>query len=328
MLKKFKYFILSFILIIPALIPVFFIFTADETRVCGVDDRNYPNANWAKKLDIEVSYDFPCEFPSEETGLFERKEQFEFTGMLLDFFSDNDSAQVLIKNNFDEQNYFANINGVDTIDINQYLPGDQLRIHGVINKNTETILIDNLINLSLEVGGQETINCHIIPTEYSSRVIGCLNDQERLILSYDKNTRFVSGLKNPASMSDFELDDNVRIRIDEDKKIKILVLTKRGNLKYLKNHIFEVEAKLLSIDFGSINVRLNNFPNSINDVSFDKNNLNIKLKTSNNTKVIRKYFGKMKTENFKNGDNLYIIAKINDNGIFEAITIKNNSVWK
>lgn len=328
MLKKFKYFVLSFILIVPALIPVFFIFVANDTRVCGLDNKNYPNTNWAKKIGMEVSYDFPCEFPNEEDGLFERKEQFEFTGMLLDFFSNTDFAQVFIKDNFDGQNYLVIADTLDIINTGEYLPGDQLKIQGIINKNTKTISANNIRNLSLEASDQKTNACQIVPTERSDNAIGCIKNGEKLNFSYNDDTRFVSGLINPATARDFEIDDFVRVRASEDKKIKTILLEKRGRLKYLKNHIFETSAKFLSLDPGFINIQLSDFPESISDVNFDKNNLTIKLKIKNNTKIVRKYFGKMKIEDFGNGDKLYLLARANDDGSFEAMTIKNNSVWK
>ncbi len=326
--KKTLFILISLLLISPALVPVFSIFTADETRVCGIDNKNYPNLANAKKLDVDISYEFPCEFPESEEGLFERREHFEFAAMLLDFFADLDSAQLLVKDNFDNQNYFITSSNLEIIDVNKYLPGDQLKIKGVINKNTKTVIINNISNLSVEANKQETINCQIVPIEHSSNTMGCVSDGKKLNLSYDKNTRFVAGFINPASASDFEIADLVRVRIDKNKKINTILLKERGNLTFLKNHVFETKAKFLSRDLDFINVELVDYPNSIGGLNFDKNNLNIKLKISEDTRIVKKYFGKLTLKNFKEGDDLYIVGQVSDRGNFEAITIKNNSVWK
>ncbi len=323
MFKKYKYILLSFFLIIPALVPIFNVFTADETRVCGVDNRNYPNADWAKKLGIEVSYDFPCLFPSKEAGLFERKENFEFTGMLLDAFVNSNGAQLFLRDNFDKKEYLVLASTTSF----KYLPGDQIKIKGQINKNTEIVKLYEYNNLSAQ--NLNTYDCVLLQKKEIENNLYCQNEGTIFIFNYDKSSRFLAGFVNPASIDNIQIGDYLRVRADSNTKIKTLVVKERVGLKFLKNHIFKSRAKLISINKQKkyLKLDLGSYPNSILDINNDKNSL-INLKIKNNTRIVKKYFGKLSLDNFTIGNDLYIIAKANDDGSFEAITIKNNSIWR
>jgi hypothetical protein len=148
------------------------------------------------------------------------------------------------------------------------------------------------------------------------------------MFDYNETTRFVSGFVNPATIDNLYLNDKVRIRFTGQDQLKLLLLIERDDLKYLKSHIFETEAKFLSADSDFIDIKLDKYPDSIKDINFDKNNLDIELKIGKDTRIVKKYFGKLNIEDFKEGDDLYIVGRASDDGSFEAITIKNNSVWK
>ncbi len=328
MLKKYSYILLSFFLILPAVLPTFYIFTAKETRVCGVDNKNYPSISYAKKLGVEISYNFPCLFLESEKNLFEKKIDFEFTGGLLDFFQDLNYSQFFIKNNFDKKEYFVIDNKTNKQKLENYFPGDQIKIKGFLNTNTKVVEAKEFDNISQQ--NLNTYNCVIKKNNELTKKLYCYDEDIVFEFSYNDKTRFVAGFINQASISDFKKGDFIRVRVDKNKKIQTLILKKRGNLKYLKNHIFTINAKLVSVDIkkNSLNVKLSSYPESISNINFDKNNLNIKLKINKNTRIVKKYFGKISLKDFKIGDDLYIIGKAKDGGKFEAVTIKNNSIWR
>jgi len=307
--KKTLFILISLLLISPALVPVFSIFTADETRVCGIDNTNYPSTREAEKSGIEVSYNFPCEFPKSEDSLFERTEDFEFTGMLLDFFNDTDKTQLFIRDNFDKQEYLV----LSTTSSNKYLPGDQIKISGQINKNTRVIMASTINNLSAK--DLIVFDCFLKDIDKVNSTIDCRESDTTHTFNFKDDARLVAGLKNPASLEDLQINDEMRVRIDEFGNIKIGITKKRGNTDFFVNNINILKGVIREIN------------TSENYLILDSDDSLIKLNINPDTLLVQKYFGKLSFSILNIGDDLYIVAKKVNND-FSAITIKNNSIWK
>lgn len=309
MSKKILFIIISLLLISPALVPVFSIFTAKETRVCGVDKKNYPSISEAKKLGVEISYDFPCEYPESEEALFERYKNIEMTGMLLDFLVNKSYIQLFIRDNFDQQEYLGFFNDKRFDD---YFPGDQLRINGRINKNTQVIAIDKITNIS----AGDFISFECLLKEIDEDRLQCEENGNVHSFLYNNDTKIVAGFINPATINDLRVNDKLKIRIDSQGNIKTLIVKKRGDLEFLKSHVFILNGVIKEIN------------NQENYLLIESEDLVKKVIINDKTRLVKKYFGKFNLNNFKTGDDLYIIGRTNDGKNFEAITIKNNSVWK
>ncbi len=292
------------------MVPVFFIFTANETRVCGIDNNNYPSVAEAEKSGIEISYNFPCEFPESEESLFERKEYFEFTGMLLDFFAEPKQSQLFIRDNFNGKEYLV----LSDADQGYYLPGDQIKITGQINKNTQIIDASTVNNLSAK--DSIVFDCSLKDINSLNSTIDCIESNTSHTFNFRDDTKLVAGLQNHAKLDDLHINDEMRVRIDELGNIKMAIVKNRGGTNFFINQINVLKGAIHGTD-----VKENYF-------ILKKDDLLIKININTNTRLVKKYFGKLNINNFKIGDDLYIVGKANDDGSFKAITIKNNSVWR
>jgi hypothetical protein len=316
--QKFFPIFLSFLLLLPPLIPVSAIKFAKESRVCGIDGQTYPSLDFAEKNKISLSYDFPCQEPPSEYSLYERKTKVTIVGSLLDFYSDTSRTLLLVKNNRDQNLLPVSFSG--NAELSEILlPGDQISVSGLLNKNTGLIEAETIKDLS--AFGLYDTECRL--TRLANDSLECDTPDSSLIFSFSRNTRVITGLKNSSDTSDLASDDILRIRYSlQNKEAGIIILKKRGESVYLKNHLFISEANFISLEGASLIVDIPFSPPEIDwlDLSGQKS-------ISNKDSVsVRKYYGLLDFHRYQGGDNLKIIAQVNDGGEIKALNIKNESI--
>jgi hypothetical protein len=325
--------IISFFLIIPAAIPLAFFFFAPDFRVCGTDNITYPSETEAIKRNIEISYFFPCQFPSSEKGLYERTEDIKITGQVIDFTENDFEMMVWLKENSSQKYYLASYFN-DTKKPANFLPGDQVMISGKLNENTKLISINDYQNLSLDNNSLNNSRCEIVKIDINNDSIDCktVDNNDIFTLTISAQTRIVSGLINPAQINDLKINDIIVARLNNKNQANLILVAKRGSLIYLKNHYFISKARFISLESSSTenyaNIELESFPPTVDwaQENFDKNI--IKIKILDNTILVKKYYGKIAPDLFEQNNELLIAGKINDDYSVEAITIKNNSIWR
>jgi hypothetical protein len=325
--SKFLAAIIASVLVFPALVPASAIYYAKENRVCGVDGKNYPSQYLAESRGVDVSYDFPCEFPKTENGLYERSETIETASMLLDFYDGQNKDLMIVRNNSDQRDYFVEQESSSLEDLKDFLPGDQLQINGVINKNTGLISAGIIKNLSLESVDGDAFICKLESLDSTS--INCSESGSEGNFNILATTRIIAGLKNPGTLNDLRVGDILNIRRDKEGNVKTLLLRESGKTLFVRSHVFRVQAWVSARGEtdDSLLLKAKNIPESIQAFGLNPNN-DLTLYLKPDTKLVKKYFGRIKTIDIQPGHELDVYGRISDDGQLYAMTIKDLSLWR
>lgn len=335
--------ILSTVLIIPPVIAV----NNTQAQVCGMDGNNYASADAAETAGVDVSYEFACVNPTSETDLYESTSDINFAGMLVEIGSTDTPTTIIIRPNNGGADYTVNVTNDTVLGqrrdqatlLSDWIPGDQVRVIGKKNKNTETIDSTIAVNLSIVINANSAANGWItsIDKERNNITYQWMNKEH--IFSYDDNTRFVAGSKNPATVDDLKVNDRIRgrslLRTNQKPLAKIVVVLRRGPDLFMKIRTFRPNVRLVRLDSTitptTIQVKIDKTPglraNDVNNLIGAEGAL-VTVNITENTKIVRKYFGRTKMEEFSVGDRLHIVGRVNDDGTVDAKLIKNNSIWK
>lgn len=343
----------SFIIImaIAIIMPTVFVsapVSADElTEVCGMDGVTYSSAEDAEEAEVEVSYDFACTDVENEDDLYEATLDMNFNGVLIEIGSTDLPTTLVVQNNTDGVDYTIEVDEDVILGqrrdqvtmLSDWIPGDQIKVVGQKNENTEVIESSMLVNLSIQLSSNLGANGWITNIDKDNKIITYQWSNKEFDIEYDDDTRFVSGLINPASVDDLEINDRIRgrslIREGEDPLAKIVVVLRRGDNLFMKIRTFRPNAKIVSIDDTVV-------PTTIKVVLVltdglrrnDVNNLigtegeEVIINISEDTKIVRKYFGITTLAEFSAGDLVSIVGRVNDDNTVDAKLLKNNSVWK
>ena len=346
MRKKFV-FLLVIIFLFPIIVPSIPVIAEDSTQVCGVDEKNYSSVEEAENAGVDVSYNFACVNLTSENGLYEKENDINFAGMLVEVGSTDVPTTLIIRDNASKKDYTIEVNK-DTVlgqrrdqltNLSDWIPGDQIRVIGKKNENTDTVKSTILANLSIVVRSNKGANGWITAIDKTAKTITYQWANKEHTFNYNDDTRFVAGLKNPASVSDLKINDRIRgrllLRANGNALAKIVVVLRRGPNLFMKIRTFRPNAILKRLNSTilptTIQVEIKKTPGlKIGDV----NNLiggEGKLVTVNiteDTKIVRKYFGRTTLSEFSIDDQLHIVGRVNDDGSIDAKLIKNNSIWQ
>ncbi len=320
---------------------------AADGTVCGTDNIDYPSAEAAEAAGVDVSYDFACTNPQSEAGLYEATNDVNFAGMLKEVGSTDIPTTLVISANSDGTDYTVEVNE-DTVlgqrrdqrtKLSDWIPGDQIRVIGKKNENTENIEATILVNLSIKVTRNRGINGWITKIDKENKEITYQWANVEHTFSYNDDTRFVAGLKNPATVDDLKINDRIRGRLlkrtDGSSVAKIVVVLRRGPALFMKIRTFRPNATLVRLDSTvvptTIQVRIDRTPGlksgDVNNLIGTEGTL-VTVNVTENTKLVRKYFGRTTLSEFSVNDKLFIVGRVNDDGTVDAKVIKNNSIWK
>lgn len=318
-----------------------------DDQVCGVDGINYNSADAAEEAGIEVSYEFSCVNPTSEEGLYEEENDINFAGMLVEVGSTDIPTTLIIRDNSDNSDYTVEVTE-DTIlgqkrdqttNLSDWIPGDQIRVIGKKNENTGTVEATILVNLSIKLTINNGANGWITNINKDAKTITYQWANKEHTFAYGDDTRFVSGLTNPAAVDDLAVNDRIRarllIRSGEISLAKIIVVLRRGSDLFMKIRTFRPNATLVRLDSAivptTIQVKIEATAglraNDVNNLIGIEGAL-VTVNVTEDTKLVRKYFGRVTLDEFSIGDKLHIVGRVNDDGTIDAKMIKDNSIWK
>ena len=351
MLKKLIFLTIALTMVLSTVLVAAPILAVDTSQVCGMDGNNYASADAAEAAGVDVSYEFACVAPTSESGLYEAETDVHFVGALVEVGSTDVPTNIIIR---------PNEGGLDrTVEITEdtviarrddrggalpgWIPGDQIRVIGKNNENTDVVEATIVVNLSIEFKKHRGINGWITTIDKDAQAITYQWMNVEHIFKYDDTTKFVAAGKNPATVDDLEINDRIRGRLQRvrtdaessDDVAKIVVVLRRGALLYMKIRTFTPIVTLVRLDSTiiptTIQVKMENTPglkaNDVNNLIGTEGAL-ITVNVDENTRIVRKYFGRTDLSEFTVGDRLRIVGRVNDDGTVDAKLIKNNSIWK
>lgn len=322
-------------------------FASADSKVCGVDNVTYDNAAAAEAVGTDVSYEFACTTVTSEANLYEAKSDVHFVGMLIEIGSTDLPTTIIVRDNKTNQDSTINVTANTLMaqkrdqytKLSDWIPGDQIRVIGKKNENTNTVDATILVNLSIAINTHIAANGWITNISSSTQEITYKWDNKEYKFKYDDNTRFVAGLKNPANVSDLKVGDRIRARLlkreGDTPMAKMVVVLRRGAGLFMKIRTFRPNATLVRLDSTiiptTIQVRIDATPglsaNDVNNLIGGEGKL-VTVNVTEDTNIVRKYFGKTTLAEFTVGDKLQIVGRFNDDGTIDAKLLKNNSIWK
>ena len=325
--------------------------TAEYAPVCGIDNKTYSNRCVAESQnEVDISYEGKCAADPNPDTAEEEMTDINFAGMLVEIGSTDRSEEttIIVKDN-------NNINTDYTIRITDetilaqkreqetklynWIPGDQIRVIGEKNENTQVIEAVILVNLSIKIAINQGANGWITKIDKDAKEILFQWNNVEKVFKYDDDTRFVAGLKNPASVDDLKISDRIRgrllLREGEMPLAKIVVVLRRGEDLFMKIRTFRPNATLVRLDttlsVTTIQVKIEETPglraNDVNNLIGSEGGL-VTININENTKLVRKFFGRITLSEYSIGDKLSIVGRVNDDGTVDAKLIKNNSIWR
>lgn len=320
---------------------------ADSGQVCGIDGNNYASAAAAEAAGVDVSYEFACANPAQEAGLYEATTNINFAGMLVEVGSTDIPTNLIVRDNKTQVDYTVNVLAStvlgqrrdQTTNLSDWIPGDQIRVIGKKNENTGNVEASMLVNLSIKIAENKGANGWITKIDKETKSITYQWANKEYTFKYDGNTKFVAGLKNPASVDDLAVNDRIRarllIRAGQDPVAKIVVVLRRGAALFMKIRTFTPRGTLVRMDSTiiptTIQIKIEKTPglkaNDVNNLIGAEGAL-VTVNVTEDTQIVRKYFGKTALDELAIGDDLMIVGRVNDDGTVDAKLIKDNTIWK
>lgn len=325
-----------------------------DSKVCGLDNATYDSAAAAEAAGVDVSYGFACATVTSEANLYESKKDINFVGQLIEIGSTDLPTNIIVRHNVSKKgveemtvDYTVSVTSSAILgqrrdqvtSLSDWIPGDQIRVIGKKNENTDTVEATILANLSIVIVSNRGANGWITSVSSSTQEIKYKWKDKEYTFNYDSNTRFVVTGKNPATADDLKVGDRIRARLllrsGQNPLAKIVIVLRRGNDLFMKIRTFRPNATLVRLDSTivptTIQVRMDKTPglraNDVNNTIGSEGAL-ITVNVTEDTKIVRKYFGRTTLDEFSIGDKLIIVGRVNDDGTVDAKVIKNNSIWK
>lgn len=318
-----------------------------ESQVCGIDGKNYSSSAAAEAAGVEVSYDSSCRNVTTESGLTEETKDINFAGMLVEIGLTDLPTTIIVRDNGTKTDYTVNVSGNTLLGqkkdqatlLSDWIPGDQIKVIGKKNENTGTVDASILINASIKINENRAINGWITKIDKEAKKIYFNWANKESSFKYDEKTRFAAGGKNPASADDLKINDRIRARLllrtGSEATAKTVIVLRRGADLFMKIRTFRPNATLIRVDSAiaptTIQVKIEKTPglnaNDVNNTIGGEGSL-VTVNVTEDTQIVRKYFGKTTLEEFSVGDKLNITGRANDDGTIDAKVLKNNSIWK
>jgi len=313
--------------------------TLAESQVCGVDGISYASAAAADNTGVAVSYEGACQVVASESSLEEATEAINFAGVLIEIGTTEVPTTIIVQDNSDSDQYTVEVSATTAIrpvDLSNWIPGDQIRVIGDLNENTNTVAASSLRNLSFIARQYDGYNGWITAIDADAGTFTFTWNQQERTLRVTDRTRIVAGLKNPADIADLKIGDRLRGRVFENSdEAKIVVILRRGSNLFMKIRTFVPNAKLVRLSSTvvptTIQVEIRPTPglkaNDVNNLVGTEGTL-VTVNVTEDTILTRKYFGRTTLAEFSPGDSLRIVGRVNDDGTIDAKMIKNNSIWQ
>jgi len=228
----------------------------------------------------------------------------------------------------------------NTTSMDDWITGDTLHIIGSQNLNTGVVTSELIVNSSMNPLNYRGLNGWITAIDESASTVTVQWEGVEHVVNVTDNTHMVVPPINPAALSDFEINDRVRIRIIKDSDVeneaRIIVALRRGPHIYLKARTRGFAAELTDIDdngdgTGSLTVTLlknehlrTGDVNNLIGVEGDE----ITVTYDTNTRIVRRFNGETTVDEFVEGDLLFVVGRYNDDGTVSARLVKDNNIWR
>lgn len=223
----------------------------------------------------------------------------------------------------------------DTTAMTDWITGDWLRVKGEINENTGVVTADVVVNTSIDLSHHRGLNGWITEVGDDSLTIQWNGEEHEVNVT--SSTRMVVPPINPAAISDFQVGDRVRLRLEKDSDdARIIVALRRGNEIFLKARTRPFSAELQDVDdngdgTGTLTVTLVANPHlrsgDVNNLVGDEGD-ELEVTYDENTNFVRRFNGEADVDEFVEGDLLFIVGRVNDDGTVSARLVKDNNIWQ
>ncbi len=228
----------------------------------------------------------------------------------------------------------------NTTSMADWIPGDYLHVVGTLNENTEVVTADTIINSSLNPALYMGLNGWITSIDEDDESIDVQWMGSEHEVNVTSNTRIVVPGTNPAEFEDLVVGDRVRVRLIKDSETeneaRIVIVLRRGDDILLKARTRGFTAEIDSIDEdgeneGSLTVTLLENPHlrsgDVNNMVGEAGDV-LTVTYDENTKIVRKYNGETTIDEFVEGDRLFVVGRVNDDGTISARLLKDTDIWR
>ncbi len=277
---------------------------------------------------------------SEETS------DIDFWGQLIELSSTDVPTTIVVRQDpageftdytvdIDEETVFGTNDGNTTV-MSDWITGDYLHVIGELNENTGVVTAETVVNSSLNPYNMRGLNGWIQEVDEDADTMTIQWNEEDHVVDITSNTHMVVGSTNPAELSDFEIGDRVRVRLEKDTEdARIIVVLRRGDEIYLKARTRGFLVELNDIakddeDSGSLSVTLLENPHlrssDVNNLVGDEGD-ELTIVYDENTNFVRRFMGSSEVDEFQAGDHLMVVGRVNDDGTISARLIKDNNIW-
>lgn len=272
--------------------------------------------------------------------------EMSFAGMLRELSSTDVPTTIVVQENETGESHTVDIDtdtlfgyGLsDTTKMEDWITGDQLRVIGLKDDNTGVINATVVINLSMNPYLYRGLNGWIteIDEEDSTMTVQWNNIENEINVTED--THMVVGTINPAELSDYEVGDRIRARLDRNSEgeadATIIVLLRRGDQIFLlaRTRGFVAELTDISGDAEDGTLTLTLLENA-HLREGDVNNLvgvegdEVTVVTDENTRFVRRFMGESDFEDLAIGDELHIVGRVNDDETITGWVVRNKDMW-
>lgn len=271
----------------------------------------------------------------------------EFSGMLIEIGSTDVPTTLIVRENDSQVDYTVNIDENTILGqrrdqltrLEDWIPGDQITVRGNQNDNTGVVTANVAANRSIVTTSHLGLNGWIEEVDVANGIVKVQWAGQIYTVTIDQDTHIVAGLINPASIDDLVIGDRVRGRLVRnidtgELKSKIIIVLRRGDDLFMKVRTWVTDVELISIESETVptTITAEILPNpalregDVNNLIGVEGDI-ITINITDDSKMVRRFFGLTDLTEFLPGDKLAIVGRANDDGTINAKVVKNNSIW-
>jgi hypothetical protein len=283
---------------------------------------------------------------AEETANTETTSSVNFVGTLIEVGSTEVPTTLVIR--YNSVDYSVNVTSSTVLGqrrdqitkLSDWVPGDAIKMIGVKNENTGVIDATILVNTSIVVWSHRGVNGWITAIDTAaSKITVAFGAATYTLRALDTTNIYIPG-KGKVTINELKVGDRIRARAlkrygTTELDAKIIVVLRRGNIIFQKLRTNVFNAELLEIAGTTppttLKVKILTSPalklgdvNNLIGVPGDEKTINV----TENTVLVRRWFGKTTLDEFTPGDTLMIVGRANDDGTIDAKLIRDNDIWR
>ncbi len=280
---------------------------------------------------------------ADETTDAEATQHIDFWGQLQELSSTDLPTTIVVRKDptgsFTDYTVDVPVGAIVNPEMDWWITGDYVHVVGTQNENTGVVEADIVVDSSINVWNNRGLNGWItaIDTSASTMTVQWQGIEHTVHVTDD--THMVVPPINPASLTDFQIGDRVRLRLDartDEDDARIIVALRRGDHIYLMARTRGFAAELTDIDDngdGTGTLTLTLLANAHLRAG-DVNNLigvegdEVTVTYDSTTKFVRRYNGLTTVGEFVEGDVLFVVGRYNDDDTISARLVKDTNIWR